>query len=71
MFFSNIVTRLKGSVCLCAPEPNQTGTDVCSQESKGFLVEYMAPILESQVSCDSKTWLPDGFQGLNCVGANH
>ena len=37
------VTGLKESVCLCTSTPNMMGTGVCSQKSKGLLIEEMVP----------------------------
>lgn len=42
--------ELKGSIGLHASKLNQTQTVICSQESKGLLLEEMAPSSESQVS---------------------
>lgn len=59
---STTVTRLKRSICLCASKHNQTWKRVCSEKTKGFLVEEMVPSPESQVSNYSNVfslwWLP-------------
>lgn len=61
-------TDLKGFLPLRTSKPNQMRTGICSRESKGLLVEEMAPNHESQGSHFSKTWVPRGFSGVPYIG---
>ena len=64
-----IVIGLKGSIYLHPLKPNKTQTGICSKKYKG-LFSGSGPHAETQVSQCSKTWLPDGFQGMGYIGGN-